>query len=160
MAQATKAKGWVHGGYRRFYLPKHPTAAKDGEVREHRMVWYDAYGEIPAGHDIHHKNGDRLDNRLENLECISHGDHTRHHGWLLKWRATHTPWNAGTKTWEEFVCGVCGKDFKRPIGTRKNSLKHGWSTTCSKRCRQALSVEARHGAEAMDRFMAKGAPDA
>jgi len=36
---------------------------------EHRIVWEDAHGKIPAGHIIHHLNGIRDDNRLENL-CL------------------------------------------------------------------------------------------
>ena len=38
---------------------------------EHRIVWEKAYGPIPDGMHIHHKNGVRDDNRLENLECVT-----------------------------------------------------------------------------------------
>jgi hypothetical protein len=50
-------------------------------VYEHRLVWEQAHGTIPAGFHVHHKNGDKADNRLENLELReprSHvGEHTR-----------------------------------------------------------------------------------
>ena len=41
----------------------------------HRKVWEDANGPIPRGHVIRFKNGDTLDVRLENLECISRSEH-------------------------------------------------------------------------------------
>lgn len=41
----------------------------------HRKVWEDANGPIPRGHVIRFKNGDTLDARLENLECISRSEH-------------------------------------------------------------------------------------
>lgn len=47
---------------------------------EHVMVWESANGKVPHGHDVHHKNGDKLDNRLENLELLSKVAHKRDHG--------------------------------------------------------------------------------
>ena len=37
-------------------------------------LWIDAHGEIPKGYNIVLKNGDSLDVRLDNLECISNKD--------------------------------------------------------------------------------------
>jgi len=48
-------------------------------VPEHRLVWEKAHGPIPARHHIHHINGVRADNRLENLACLSMGEHKRLH---------------------------------------------------------------------------------
>ena len=45
----------------------------------HRQMWIDAYGPIPAGHQIHHRDGDREHNALDNYECLSAGDHRRLH---------------------------------------------------------------------------------
>lgn len=46
----------------------------------HRYLWILAYGDIPQGFVIHHKNGQKNDNRLENLECIADLAHRQKHG--------------------------------------------------------------------------------
>ena len=43
-------------------------------VRVHRMIWEAFNGEIPNGYEINHKNEVRDDNRLSNLELVSHYD--------------------------------------------------------------------------------------
>src|SRR3954465_8764008 len=45
----------------------------------HTWVWEEHFGKVPAGHHIHHKNGKRADNRIENLEAIKPLDHKRLH---------------------------------------------------------------------------------
>ncbi len=45
----------------------------------HQEVWKATYGPIPPGHDIHHKDHNPLNNRPENLDCISRADHYTHH---------------------------------------------------------------------------------
>ena len=49
------------------------------QVREHRKVWEAAHGPLPEGAILHHKNGDKLDNRLENLEITTRQEHPRTH---------------------------------------------------------------------------------
>lgn len=49
----------------------------DERTLMHRYVWEIERGVIPDGWDIHHINGNRADNRIENLECLSKSDHTR-----------------------------------------------------------------------------------
>ncbi len=49
---------------------------------EHRFVWEQVHGEIPSGWNIHHINGVKLDNRIENLvalptKCHNHGSPTK-----------------------------------------------------------------------------------
>src|SRR3990167_228825 len=45
-------------------------------ARLHRVMWADAHGPIPEGMDIHHRNGDKTDNRLGNLELITKSKHS------------------------------------------------------------------------------------
>ncbi len=51
-------------GYKRIYI-NHSKS-----ILEHRDIWERVNGSIPDGHDIHHLNGIRSDNRLENLSCV------------------------------------------------------------------------------------------
>lgn len=40
----------------------------------HRLVWIAFNGEIPDGYEINHINHDKSDNRLKNLELVTHSD--------------------------------------------------------------------------------------
>lgn len=45
---------------------------------EHRVIWEAANGPIPLGHYVHHINGIKTDNRIENLAlCSSNSEHHR-----------------------------------------------------------------------------------
>ena len=52
------------------------TVLVDGRHRdEHRVVWEEANGPIPDGYVVHHMNGVKTDNRLENLLAVPRHQH-------------------------------------------------------------------------------------
>lgn len=64
-------------GYIVCYRPEHPFASAEGLVMEHRLVMESAIGcYIPKNLDVHHLNGVRDDNRIENLALMTHRAHT------------------------------------------------------------------------------------
>lgn len=69
--------------YRRYPQSKNRSLrvyfSRRGGVHLHREIWKSVHGKIPKGHHIHHKDENPLNNAIENLECISAGDHLRHH---------------------------------------------------------------------------------
>lgn len=50
----------------------------DGEYL-HRKVWIANRGPIPPGHDVHHKDHNRSNNKFGNLKMLSEAEHHRQH---------------------------------------------------------------------------------
>jgi hypothetical protein len=45
----------------------------------HRKVWIENNGEIPKGYIIHHKDGNKYHNDLDNLELLTYKEHRNIH---------------------------------------------------------------------------------
>lgn len=78
-----KSSNWKGGiktsrkGYRLVLKPEHSRADPNGYVFEHILVFEKAVGiTIPKGCCIHHLNGNKADNRIENLCLMAKSAHT------------------------------------------------------------------------------------
>jgi hypothetical protein len=87
----------------------------DGKnLLEHRYIYQKFIGRpLLRGELIHHINGDRMDNRIENLEIMTPQKHSEHHN--QKYPITK-------------LCSVCGSEFM-PKPTKRKRAK-----TCSRQC--------------------------
>ena len=72
-------------GYIYLYKPDHPNAYAGGTIMEHRWIMSQHLGR-PLTKDelVHHINGDRQDNRIENLELTNRSEHKRIHQTLCQ----------------------------------------------------------------------------
>lgn len=67
-------------GYILVYVPEHPCADRSGYVLEHRIVIENHLGRTLFDTEIvHHINGKKNDNRIENLEIVSRAEHAKIH---------------------------------------------------------------------------------
>ncbi len=79
------------------YEPNHPNARKDGWILEHRYIMSEYLKRpLKKWEHIHHKNGFRKDNRLENLELMTNSEHDR---------LTRNP-----NPVHEKICYLCGSE--------------------------------------------------
>jgi len=95
-------------------------------IRLHRIIWEIHKGPIPKGFDIHHKDGNKLNNTIDNLECISHPEHLSLHmsqnsekihrwhktkkGRLFLGEKSKTLWK--NRKVHTLTCLHCGKEFQ------------------------------------------------
>ena len=73
MAEPLWGKGSYKNGYKLIFKPGYPGAYKsDGRILEHRYIMEQHLGRSLQPHErVHHRNGIRDDNRIENLELWS-----------------------------------------------------------------------------------------
>lgn len=143
---------------RRFYKDKKAgywISIDAPKIRAHRWVWINIHGPIPKGYHIHHKNENKSDNRIENLELIEKSRHISHHmskperklksalicdkirpltkEWHSSkegkaWHRLHAlKCNFGKNDPKDYVCEVCKRDYQ-------SSRSHN-SRFCSNNCR-------------------------
>ena len=123
MTQRSPARGSITPfGYRRI-------TCKDRKQRfEHVIVWESHHGPIPEGMELHHRNGNKLDNRLENLMLVTRLEHKRIHSGCIR---------VGSRWLKR--CRRC--QWYRPVDTEFYEYKgrNGVMGAC-KRCLSDLAV--------------------
>src|SRR3989304_7290186 len=106
-------KNITYHGYIDIRKPEHPFSSQRGYVKEHRLVMekhLDRY--LQPNEEIHHINGIKDDNRIENLIILVKGIHTSlHHKGMIK----HGTRKAALKGWAT----------RRKNG---NGIDKGWET--------------------------------
>lgn len=84
----------------------------------HRAVWSYYNGEIPDGYHIHHIDGNKANNAVENLQCLTATEHSQ----------LHNPPKRGTRLVKKmFVCQNCGREYE--------AFDAGVNRFCSADCR-------------------------
>jgi len=86
LGKKEKSPAWKGGqiydgfGYVLIHSPNHPFVNDYGYVREHRLVMEKHLGRyLEPKEEVHHINGIKDDNRIENLQLMHHNEHSKYH---------------------------------------------------------------------------------
>lgn len=111
----------ISNGYRLIYKPNHPAAMKGGNwgeyIYEHRYFAELSLGRYLKNNEIvHHLDGNRKNNRIENLLILERGQHVKLHSWLDSGAFIHESYERNGVNSENsrrteptfcFNCGLC-----------------------------------------------------
>ena len=114
------------GDYNYAVVPKHPNSGKHGYVLEHRIIMENHLGRLLNSNEVvHHKDENKKNNDISNLEVLSDIEHVRLHSSI-------------GRTYVRLCCPECKRIFV--IEKRKSFLsKRHKYTCCSMTCRGKFS---------------------
>lgn len=128
-------------------------------IRLHRYIWEYYYGEIPKGYDIHHKDHNKDNNDISNLEMLLKEEHIDLHKREItdetrnkyrenmnenarpkaiewhksiegsKWHKEQYKISLGKLEPQKFICKNCNKEYY--------SMNVGTNSFCSNKCKSA-----------------------
>lgn len=144
-----------------YYLANKPTYEGRRE-RLHVYVWRTNNGDVPKDYEVHHIDGDKDNNEIDNLSCIPKAEHKSYHATryvvehketmisnLEKMRPLASEWHKSDagRAWHskhakemvveerEYICEYCGKHFK--------ALPRGTVKYCSNGCKTKARYQSR-----------------
>lgn len=113
------------GDYLYALVPEHPNATKNGYVLMHRVVMENHLGRLLSANEVvHHKDHNKKNNSIENLEVMNAQEHSKFHGAEM------------TRAWVKLKCPQCGKIFERfKNNTHLQKPSKFGCSFCSPECR-------------------------
>lgn len=137
---------------------------RHGGVAMHRYVWEFHNGKIPSGFHVHHKDSNKGNNNIANLELLAASEHSLLHAPRNKWvgseenanqlrsageksKAWHASkegldWHSkhGARTWKDrewlpVKCFECGREFFSPFPSRAKYCDNNCKSRASRRAK-------------------------
>lgn len=110
------------------------TIGKKG-YKIHRLIWECVNGEIPKGYDIHHIDGNKLNNSIHNLDMIKNSEHTiKHHLGQKRSIEARNKMKAKVKTRKPVLqCDMNGNVIKQ-WGSARETQVEGFDSSHIRRC--------------------------
>lgn len=75
-------------------------------IQKHRLIWEQHFGKIPEGMIIHHKDGNKMNNDIDNLQMVDVTEHNnihKHPAWNKGLQGDIRMHNAAIKSWENRI---------------------------------------------------------
>lgn len=121
------------GNYLYAVVKNHPKASKFGYVLLHRIIMENhLQRELASDEIVHHKDENKFNNSIENLEVMLKKEHNRYHTQKRYGNGDNQKINNNEVV--ETECSFCKKLFEITIKKLNKKQKNNKNIFCSKRC--------------------------